>query len=345
MNGCQNSPNFIVGNILTTPLLEKAISLAGDPIIISDENEVIIWANVAFESKTGRGLNQVAGKRIADIFSFDDCNDYDHAHMLIGETEPSSPWRRELSVSHRDGSCYRAEEIVSLLRDADGRVTHHVSVLHDLTRSDQALRLERLRANQDPLTGLAGRAQIIGALEAGLQHARSGETLLALIFIDLDGFKQINDVHGHLAGDSLLCAVGSRLQGVIRSTDTVGRYGGDEFVVVLPALARRNTAREVAGKLIDQLTQPFALQGGCHCIGASLGLAFFPDHGSSAESLLARADEAMYAAKRRGGRQLAVSTHDVETFRHRRPAVEVPALLTSISAMARPSGQGPTHVE
>ena len=229
-----------------------------------------------------------------------------------------------------------------MMLDANGNATHFVSILHDMTEADQALDLERLRANHDPLTGLAGRVPLTIALEKGLRTAEQTDTMLALIFLDLDGFKQINDAHGHLAGDALLRAVGARLLGVVRSTDTVGRFGGDEFVVVLPSLKRRDTAKEVARKLIEQLSQPFVLPSGMHRISASAGLAFYPDHGNDCSTLLGRADEAMYFAKRNGGRQLAVAAPDVPPLRDRRmPVTDLPVLLSSVPGFKQQAGYGP----
>ncbi|WP_426196147.1 diguanylate cyclase domain-containing protein [Massilia sp. DWR3-1-1] len=315
---------------LKNPLLEKAIELAGDAIIIIDKDERVVWTNLEFERQSGFRFRDLSGVSIAEIFTSSSKNlSYKSFCSLKESSIFGGGWKRYLCVRRADGSAYRAEEVTTVMRDGSGAVENYVSVLHDLTYADHALHLERLSAGRDSLTGLAGRAQVLSALESGLRSAQNANEMLALLFLDLDGFKTINDCHGHMVGDALLRAVGARLQGVVRCSDTIGRFGGDEFVVVLPSIARRGTAREVGRKLVDQMTQPFSLQSGCYRIGGSVGLAFFPDHGSDAETLLACADEAMYTAKRQGGRQMAICDPDIEAAGRRTISPhELPALLS-----------------
>ena len=175
-----------------------------------------------------------------------------------------------------------------------------------LARASRMLVSAEHRAHHDALTGLANRS-LLGELAA--EHValckREG-TRLSLLFIDLDGFKRVNDAHGHGTGDRLLCAVAERLKNTVRGSDVVARLGGDEFAVLL-VRADVETAAEVAGKLVDSLSAPYSVPPHTLEISASIGVAGYPESGASAEELLKRADEAMYKVKFAGKRGHAVS--------------------------------------
>jgi diguanylate cyclase (GGDEF)-like protein len=155
-------------------------------------------------------------------------------------------------------------------------------------------------AHHDPLTGLPNRRLLLARLGKALRDAEASRQHVALLFIDLDGFKAVNDGHGHAIGDALLRAVAQRLRARVRAGDTVCRLAGDEFVVLLPSIADREAAVEVAMLLRVALARPFALRGRVLRVGFSGGMAIAPEDGTRAEILLERADAAMYEAKRRG---------------------------------------------
>jgi diguanylate cyclase (GGDEF)-like protein len=164
-------------------------------------------------------------------------------------------------------------------------------------RAERAL-LER--ALHDELTGLPRRALLLDRLQEALKRARRGHSEGALLFIDLDRFKQINDTHGHAAGDAVLCEVAQRLLGSLRDSDTAARLGGDEFVVLLPSVAAADHAVAVGQKLLEALAKPLAFNGHALAITASIGVTRFNGTGETAEGLMQRADAAMYAAKEAG---------------------------------------------
>jgi len=163
----------------------------------------------------------------------------------------------------------------------------------------------RACAATDPLTGLANRASFYQILDERVA-VEGGCASAALLFLDLDGFKDVNDVRGHQAGDILLTEVATRISRSVRDHDLVARHGGDEFVVLLENIENRAIAHAVAARIIEAIGVPFTVEGARVQLGVSIGIAFFPEHGSTGKELLQRADAAMYRAKGQGGRGYAV---------------------------------------
>lgn len=177
--------------------------------------------------------------------------------------------------------------------------TRELADANQRLRAQEAL-LQRL-AHQDPLTGLANRALLEQRLAAALDKARLTRERVAMMVLDLDGFKPVNDAYGHQVGDQLLIAIADRLRNTVRACDTVARMGGDEIMIVIEGLHRDEDAGEIANKIATIVAQPLALDNAVVAVTASIGLAIFPTHGDTTQSLVAAADSAMYAAKRAGG--------------------------------------------
>ena len=195
---------------------------------------------------------------------------------------------------------------------AAGGIQQHLIALLAQLRAQrdelEAQRVELLRlASHDELTGLPLARLALDRLEMALHAAQRRGEKVGVLFVDLDGFKAVNDRHGHLAGDELLRAVAQRLRAAVRAEDTVARVGGDEFVVVAVEQRHRDDALRVAHKLVDEIARPFAVGGGTAHVGASVGLAMFPDDAHDAETLRRLADEAMYRAKHAGGARVATA--------------------------------------
>jgi diguanylate cyclase (GGDEF)-like protein/PAS domain S-box-containing protein len=192
------------------------------------------------------------------------------------------------------------------------RYTDHDKQLLEFVSTQIAAAIERKRSQarlehlvgHDPLTDLPNRSRFDENLEHALAAAPRAHRRLALLYLDLDGFKQVNDRHGHDLGDQLLHAVGQRIQQCVRRTDTVARMGGDEFVVLLGGIEAAADAHAVAESIRAALARPFALEGAHVQVSASIGMALHPEHGAEKKSLLRSADIAMYAAKRQGGNRL-----------------------------------------
>jgi two-component system cell cycle response regulator len=196
-----------------------------------------------------------------------------------------------------------------------------VRLLHDEVRRN-AKAMETL-ALHDALTGLANRRLLTDRISAALANARRNETTMAVIFLDLDGFKQINDTLGHSVGDALLKLVGGRLQAVVREEDTVGRLGGDEFVIALWNVAHFEDVISVTSKLIESVSKPYLIEGHAVTVTTSAGVGIYPAHGSDTDTLMKRADNALYAAKRSGKNayRIAGDSHRTNTRGGPRPAV------------------------
>jgi diguanylate cyclase (GGDEF)-like protein/PAS domain S-box-containing protein len=215
-----------------------------------------------------------------------------------------------------DGSEIAVDHTASPIHDAGGGVIGVVLVAHDVTAArNQADTLARL-ALYDSLTGLPNRALLADRLEHALHSSRRSGLMTALLFIDLDRFKAVNDTDGHAVGDLLLQQVAQRLLGCVRNTDTVSRHGGDEFVVLLPDVHSLQDAEVCASKIIAAVNQPVAIEARDYLIGASIGIAAQQSFHEDAATLIKQADAAMYHAKSAGRNRISVFSqsmiHDLE---------------------------------
>lgn len=294
-------------NLINDTLFRSAMDFVSAPIIIFASDGAILWSNREFTITSGYSFSELVRRNIAAI-----CERVGASAALL----PHWPQRSPLALSDRssarvavrraDGSIFTADARVRAM-ESDSLAPCFVCVLQQATHAVQSLDQEIERTRTDPLTGAYSRTFLLESLRQAIQASGDNGHIVAALFVDLDGFKGVNDRHGHSVGDDLLRAVTSRLQSGVRASDVVGRYGGDEFVVVLPALAARQLATDIGRKLLEQLAQPFSLGWGTVRIGASVGVAFFPDHGNDVRTILMRADEAMYRGKRGGGGTVTIA--------------------------------------
>lgn len=204
----------------------------------------------------------------------------------------------ERTYLRKDGSRVTTEVSGGLVRDERGRPLHYQTISRDITQRKAAQDELYSKATHDELTGLYNRSMFFELVARGLARAERSKGRLAILFMDLDGFKKANDTFGHHVGDLLLQAVAKRIEGILRKTDTLSRIGGDEFTVILEGLKERSEGEELAGRIEQAISQPFTLDGQEVSIGASVGIAIFPDDGGQVGALVSLADAQMYRNKR-----------------------------------------------
>lgn len=218
--------------------------------------------------------------------------------LLAGENEDI---RIEKSFIRKDGEVLWGSLQVSLVRDEQGAPEYFISAIQDVTERKRAEQQISFMAYHDKLTGLPNRALLFDRLSQAMSQAKRDMKHVALIFADLDGFKVVNDEHGHEAGDAVLRMAAQRFLACVRAVDTVARIGGDEFAIVLGCLEDAQQAKAVAEKIVQAFAQSFTLPDGHEChVGASVGISIYPEHGSAMDNLMVAADRAMYDSKRSG---------------------------------------------
>jgi diguanylate cyclase (GGDEF)-like protein/PAS domain S-box-containing protein len=255
----------------------------------------------------GRGAPEMLTLRIQDLTTAEDlpATESGLAQLQAGTIDRL---HAEKQYRHPDGRTLWVEVHVALVRDGAGRPLHLVVQTQDITDRKNLERELAHLAHHDSLTGLPNRVVLINCLEQALRSARRTGRPLAVLLLDLDGFKEINDTLGHDSGDELLRQVASRLTATLRDSDTVARLGGDEFAVVLPD-TDASGATTAAKKVVAALDAPLVVAGRHTAIRGSVGVACYPGHGADVRALLRRADSAMYTAKRGGG---GVATSDMD---------------------------------
>lgn len=266
-------------------------------LIDMSPDPLIQYASPGLETLTGYAAQELLGRRWTLFFAPTDPASVLAAFRLAPEIGPET--RIALSARTKSGATLHLDATVTPLRNDAGLVTHRVLVLRDVAGE----RLERskleYRAHHDPLTGLANRYLLRDRFEHALAHARRHGESFAILVVDLNGFKLINDRLGHDAGDALLGSVSKRLQQVVRAEDTVARLGGDEFVLMITEGNDAAAMPKVMDRLRDSLSRPFEIAGGKIAVGYCAGLARFPDDGSDLTVLLKVADGRLYSEKER----------------------------------------------
>jgi diguanylate cyclase (GGDEF)-like protein/PAS domain S-box-containing protein len=281
-------------------LLGSAVESATEGIVILAAGEGateprITFANRGLARMTGRPVEELIGRTLEALEVAEDERpvlDALHAHVAEGRA-----FQAEVGARRRDGSQYALELHVMPADERLAAPVHWIGILRDVTERKSQLAALRRQALHDALTDLPNRILLFDRLEQEVLFAAESDRPLGLVFLDLDGFKDVNDTFGHHFGDQLLRQVGPRLRAALRPTDTVARLGGDEFAVLLPGIAGAGAATEVAAALLAELARPFDIEGHRLVVGASLGIVLCPEHGTDATTLMRRADVAMYVAK------------------------------------------------
>lgn len=276
-------------------LANKVFEFSREGILIADSKNNILSVNRAFTEITGYSADEVVGEKSCFVYP---CNEdaVVFANLQKNILEKGY-WQGEIRGRRKNGEIFPEWLTISTATDKIGKITYYISLFSDITEQKrEASRFEYL-AYHDSLTGLPNRVLFNERLSAAISLANRYGNHLGVLYIDLDGFKQINDTLGHGCGDHLLQQVAGRLGQCIRESDAVARLGGDEFVILLNELSSQNSAEDVARKILNYLRTPFYLSEQQTVISASIGIALFPEHGTDNSTLLEKADAAMYKAK------------------------------------------------
>ena len=310
------------GSVLTGGSYRSVMQRCAAGLAVLDIGGEFLEANPAFCDLTGYSHDalSVPGFMFEKMLPSDEIASYRKHLVALSHGEEES-YRQPQQIVRRDGAVLWVELTINLMREAPG-VPHGLVVtavdITELRRTEGAFRELSFR---DPLTKLPNRRLLRDRLQSAVARARREESKVAVIFIDLDGFKPINDTQGHETGDWLLKAVAQRLSECLREYDTAARLGGDEFVVLLPSLTHSGDAAQIAERIRATLALPYFTNDKKQLeISASLGVSLFPDHAESARDLLQASDEAMYLAKK-SGRNQVVHSHRLATP----PPIPVPA--------------------
>lgn len=293
--------------------LSRALEQTADSIVITNARGIIEYVNAGFEQITGWSREEAIGRTPAMMKS--EMQDAELYRRLWETIRRGDVFRGVIINRRKDGSLYYEEKTITPLRDELGVITHYISSGKDITERMQAQERLQYLANHDVLTALPNRLLFTDRLMQAIASSRRHGHELAVLFMDLDRFKVINDSQGHHVGDLLLKQVAARLSGALRKEDTVARLSGDEFAIITPAIGGPKDAALLAEKLLERVSRPFSIDGRQFRVTCSIGVAMFPEDGSDAQALLKHADTAMYSAKAKGK----------NTYRFYTPAMNVAA--------------------
>jgi len=278
--------------------LSGAIQQTADAVMITNCEGIIEYVNPAFEEMTGYSHQEAKGHNSSILKSGKQSKSfYQRLWKIVRKGEIFS----DVIINRRkDGGLYYEEKTIAPLKDGQGVITHYIATGRDITdRMEAQQRLFRL-AHHDALTGLPNRALLQDRLSQALTRTQRHKRFIAVMFLDMDRFKVINDTLGHDIGDALLQAMAERLIDCVREGDTVARLGGDEFAIILNDVAHKSDVTPIANKILTSLAQPFRIDKHELFITTSIGITLSPEHGSDTMTLLKKADTAMYRAKAAG---------------------------------------------
>jgi len=292
--------------------LSQAVEQSPAVVVITDINANIEYVNSKFTEVTGYSAAEAIGKnpRILQSGEMDE-SVYRQlwSHLVAGEQ-----WQGEFLNKHQDGHLFWEHAQISPLRDDQGRTTHYIAVKEDITIQKRYESQLQYQASHDTLTGLANRLFLMDRLDQAIRYAQRSQRMVAVLLLDLDRFKVINDTLGHAAGDAVLCQIADRLKSAMRDTDTVARFGGDEFIVLLTEVWSEQFLGSVVQNILKIFKEPYAFEQRQLVLAASIGISTFPMNSSDPETLIRYADIAMYQSKKTGS-AFSFYKDEVDSFR------------------------------
>ncbi|MCQ8104223.1 EAL domain-containing protein [Methylomonas sp. SURF-2] len=290
-----------------------------EAMMVIDVDNKVLNVNSAFTEITGFGCDEVLGREPVILAAGE--QDASLAQAMRQSIEATGNWQGVIKNRRKNGEYYIAEMVINTIFDHEGKPHRRVALFSDITQRKRSEEQIWWQANFDQLTGIPNRHFARAQLGEEIKKVHRARRKLALLMIDLDRFKEVNDTLGHEAGDLLLQQAAKRLVASVRESDTVGRLGGDEFVVILSGLDNAESPEQVAKKLLEQLSQPFTLRTEQVYVSASVGITLYPDDGLEVSQLLKNADQAMFAAKAKGRNGYSFFTHSMQAELNARAAM------------------------
>lgn len=306
-------------DITEAKLSEESLKLSAlvydnssEAMSVLDEKGVIITVNAAFCDITGYSESEVSGQHIRLLYC--DLNGGDFYTSMNAKIRETGRWQGEMWLRRNGGEEYVIWLTINTINDKEGHPYRRVAQFSDITDKKQNEDLIWKQANFDTLTGLPNRHMLLEYLGAEIRNADRNQNHFALLFLDLDYFKEVNDSLGHAMGDLLLIETANRLKACVRDTDVVARLGGDEFTVVLSAMTDNKGIERVAENILRRIAEPYLLGEETAYISVSIGITLYPDDATSIEGLLKHADQAMYAAKDQGRNRFNYFTSSMQEY-------------------------------
>ncbi len=276
---------------------------SGEAMVVTDPDGVLISANPAFTRITGYEESEVVGRKLNILSS--GRHDQQFYQAMWASIKASGSWEGDIWNRRKNGEIYAERLVVNTFFDADGQPRYRIGLFSDITKQKEANAFVWRQANYDFLTGLPNRTLFHSRVEQEMARCDATGKSMALVYLDIDDFKEVNDTLGHGVGDRLLEEAAKRFQACVRPTDTVARLGGDEFMFIVGDLTDLSLVDSICDSVMESLSEPFLLEGESAAISASMGMTFYPADAPTLKELMQNADLAMYAAKERGKYQVA----------------------------------------
>jgi len=316
--------NILQKNSLQTTSQEQALASliytsSSEAMFVLDENEQIIATNPAFTEITGYSQVEVFGKNPSFLSTTE--NHEKSYQFMWQRIENKGSWSGEIWGERKNGDAFINWLTVNSIYSTKGELQKRIAIFSDITEQKNAEAIILKQANFDDLTNLPNRRLFKEYLKLELKKAERTEKPLALLFIDLDHFKDVNDTHGHDIGDKLLIEASKRINACVRNSDTVSRIGGDEFTVILPELVNQGNVDKIALSILETLQKPFIIDKNKTFISASIGITLSPNDTDDLSCLLKYADQAMYKAKSSGRNQFCYFTRSMQEHAHKKQAL------------------------
>ncbi|HEB72988.1 MAG TPA: bifunctional diguanylate cyclase/phosphodiesterase [Nitrospirae bacterium] len=290
-------------------LASMVVNTATEGVVVTGADTVIESVNPAFTHITGYSAQEAVGQKPSILRS--DRHDKQFYEKMWESIVKTGQWQGEIWNRRKNGEVFPERLTITAIKDSKNNTVKYASVFYDITELKQSEKEIEYKAYHDALTGLPNRQLFQDRLEQAIVRARRADSMFAVLFIDLDDFKNVNDSLGHASGDLLLQGIAIRLVGCAREEDTVSRLGGDEFTIIIENIGDEQEAANVAGRVIASLEEPFNYKNEDLYAAVSIGIAVYPANGATLEELIKNADIAMYSVKNRGKNNYSFFTSEM----------------------------------